>query len=286
MTRQAKPFLLAAALALACAGMARAAAVVAVLSSDSEHYREAFEGFEAAWGSSVPFVLAGRALPPGRFDAIVAFGSRAALEESPRPEMLVTCLALDALPAGRGRLLRVELLPPPDLLAARLKQLLPRLKVLRVLWTSDFEEADVEALSAAAGKQGFAVLAERIEDPEDLPARVRAFADPADALWLMPDPALVNARNFEILHAYAAAARIPFLAPTEGLAEKGATATLAVPFRDVGRAAAAALKPVLLGRSAPGVVHPGGLVVTLNVAAARAIGMDVDAARGVDRRLP
>ena len=285
MNAISKARLLAAALALAWAAPARASGVLAVLSSDSAHYRQAYEGFQEAWGSSVPVVLVG-SVPPGPRDAIVAFGSRAALSEETRGALLVTCLAPGALPRRAGGVIRVSLIPPEAELVSRLKALLPRLESLRVLWSSEFERGEVDDLAAAAKERGLRVISERIENPEDLPARVRAFSGRADALWLMPDPALVNSQNFHILREYAKAARVPFLAPTEGLAEKGATATLAVSFRDVGRAAAAALKERLAGRAVPDHIHPDRVVVTVNAAAARDVGMDLSAAGGVDRTIP
>jgi hypothetical protein len=257
--------------------------VRAVLSSDSEYYREAFRGFQEAWGSSVPFMTAGGPAP----DAIVAFGSRAALRDWPSSALLETCLAPGAKSKRRGgEVLRVDLLPSPPALVASIKKLLPGLTVLRVLWSSEASGADVAELTAAASARGVTVVSERIEDPELLPERVRAFSGRADALWLMPDPALVNAENFAILREYATAARVPFLAPTEGLAEKGATATLAVSFREVGRAAAAALKARLGGGAAQDSVHPDRIAVTVNASAARAVGMDLGAASGVDKTLP
>jgi len=285
VTRGAKARLLAAALALAGAGAARAADVLAILSSDSSHYRQAYDGFREAWGASVPVAMAG-SVPARRVDAIVAFGSRAAQSEEASSPLLVTCLAPGAAPKREGAVIRVSLVPSADELAARMKRLLPGLVRLRVLWTSEYERPDVEELAAAAREHGFSVISQRVEDPDALPARVRAFPGRADALWLTPDPALVNAQNFATLREYARAARIPFLAPTEGLAEKGATATVAVSFRDVGRAAADALKARLEGGSVPGRVHSQRVVVTVNAAAAREIGMDVSPARGVDRTIP
>ncbi|MFI5346370.1 MAG: ABC transporter substrate binding protein [Elusimicrobiota bacterium] len=259
--------------------------VAAALSSDSGHYRQAYEGFEEEWGSSVAAVLGGE-VPAGVPDAIAAFGSRAALREWPPGSILVTCLAPGARPTHRGEIIRVELLPAPSLLVARLKKLLPRLKILRVLWSSDFEEGEVRALSEAADAQGLKIVSERVADPGRLPAVLRSLSQPADAVWLMPDPALVNAENFSILKEYSAAARVPFLAPTEGLAEKGATATLAATFRDVGRAAAAALRGRLRGERNRSPARPDRLVVTVNAAAARAAGMDLSSAEGVDKLLP
>ncbi|MDE2142090.1 MAG: hypothetical protein KGJ84_06745 [Elusimicrobia bacterium] len=281
-------FSLLTALALASLAAARAASaadVEAVLSSDSSHYRQAFEGFQEEWGSSVPAVV-GEEVPRGKPDVIAAFGSLAALRDWPENALLVTCLAPGARPVRRGEVLRVELLPIPALLISRIRKLLPRLKVLRVFWASDYEEGEVGELITAARKQGVSVLSERISDPALLPGRLRSLSAPADALWLMPDPALVNEANFAILREYASAARVPFLAPTDGLAEKGATATVAATFRDVGRAAAAALRARLRGERTQDPVHPDRLVVTVNATAARAVGMDLKAAEGVDRTVP
>ena len=286
MTRPSRARLLGLALALAGAGArARAAEVLAVLSSDSSHYRQAYEGFKEAWGAPVPAATAG-SVPAGRVDASVAFGSRAALSEEAASPVLVTCLAPGAVLKRETSVIRVSLLPPADVLADRIARLLPGLRALRVLWSSDSERREVDELAAAARARGFAVISERVENPEALPVSLRAFQGRADAFWLMPDPALVNAQNFATLREYAKAARVPFLAPTEGLAEKGATATLAVSFRDLGRAAAEALKARLAGRPVAERVHSDRVAVTLNRAAALETGMDAAAAGGVDRRIP
>jgi len=262
--------------------------VLAVLSSDSSYYREAYEGFSAEWGSTVPAVVLGVDAPPaGRPDAVVAFGSRAALREWPGVPLLETCLAPGAGPTGRPGTLRVEMLPEPARLVARMKKLVPGLKTLRVLWSSDSQSEEVAALAAAGADAGVSVRSERIRDPERLPERLRSLRGAADALWLMPDPALVNPVSFAVLRDYAAAARTPFLAPTEGLAEKGATATLGAPFREVGRAAAVALRTRLeKGSFYSGPARPEKIVVTLNASASRAIGLAAPEDAGVDRTIP
>ncbi len=254
-----------------------------MLSSDSEHYREAYEGFQEEWGSSVTATLLGSegAAAP---ESVVAFGSRAALKPWPDTGIVVSCLAPGAPP--REGAIRVALLPDPSLLVARMKKLLPGLRVLRVLWSSELEDADVGELADAAAAQEVTVVSERIANPARLPERIRSFSGRADALWLMPDPVLVTAKNFAALREYSVAARVPFFAPTEGLAERGATATLAAPFRDVGRAAAVALKTRGRGEPLHDPVHPSRVVVTVSESACRAAGLDLTVAAEVDRLVP
>lgn len=258
---------------------ARAGRVLAVLSSDSPHYRRAFDGFQSAWGSSVPFVVLGRDRVPEPPGAVVAFGSRAALRRWPAGTRLVACLAPGARPEAAAR---IDLLPEPVLLMTRMKELLPDLRVLRVLWSSDAESDSVGEFVRAAARQGLAARSEQILRPEELPERLRSLRGRADAVWLMPDPALVNARDFAILREYAAAARVPFLAPTEGLARLGATATLAAPFREAGRAAAEALRAQERGEPLRRRLHPAGLRVEVNAAEAARVGLDMRRAKGVD----
>ena len=58
----------------------RAAEVMAVLSSDAPHYKEAYQDFQQAYGSTVPVVLLDRGLPEWAKDLKVAvtFGAKAA----------------------------------------------------------------------------------------------------------------------------------------------------------------------------------------------------------------
>ncbi len=259
--------------------------MLAVLSSDSDHYRQAFEGFNEEWGSSVPFVLLGQTAPT-RPDVIVAFGSLAAIQSRDTAPFLVACLAPGARRQRAGNELQIGLLPSPDRLLQRMHKLLPRMRVLRVIWTSEFQEPDVRELVRAGKSQGIAVQSERIDPVGSLPDRLRGMEDPADAVWLMPDPILVNARNFAVLQQYAAAKKIPLLAPADGLVEKGATATFSTSFRDSGKSAASALREMLTAGRWMEVVHPEALTVTVSAAAARELGFPLTPESQADRVLP
>jgi len=271
-------------LALSFPGRAGAAEATAILSSDSGHYRQALEGFLEVWGGSVAVVSAGEAAPPGA-KAYVVFGSRAAARAWTKDAVVVACLAPSIAAEEGDAVTHVSLLGDPGVLLARVRALIPRLKVLRVLWSSDSSRVDAEALRKAGVERGVVVHLARVSPPSSLPSFLREQADDADALWLMPDPALINTESFSILREYAAARKIPFLAPTEGLAERGAAATIAVSFRDMGRAAAESLRARLDGRAEPEFVRSGTVRVTVNVAAARAAGLDSDF-RSADKVLP
>jgi len=258
--------------ALALGGRAAAAGPAAVMSSDSAHYRQALEGFAEVWGASVPVVAAGEPAPADA-RAFVAFGGKAASREWPADAVVVTCLAPAVADVEDDGITHISLLPDPTVLIARALGLIPKMKILRVFWSSESSRGDAEALARAGAERGVFVRLERVSPPSRLPVRLRELKGPADALWLMPDPALVNEEAFAVLREYAAAEKLPFLAPTEGLAERGATATIAVTFRDMGRAAAASLRARLDGRAEPEIVRARRVTVTVNEAAALAAGL-------------
>ncbi len=270
-------------LAFACPVAGRAAeAPTVILTSDSEHYRQALEGFSEAWGSTLTVIAAAAPLPKGA-RAFVTFGGRAAARAWPKDAVVVACLAPLLLSVEDDAVTSVSILPEPAQVITRAAALVPGLGVLRVLWSSDASRADAEALAAAGTGRGVTVLLERVSPPSSLPVVLRELKGKTDGLWLMPDPALVSADNIAVLRDYAAVKKIPFLSATEGLAERGATATIAASFRDMGRAAAASLRARLDGTAGPEVSHPARVIVTVNAAAARDLGLRSESA---DKVLP
>lgn len=181
---------------------------------------------------------------------------------------------------------RVSLVARPSLLVARMCRLMPGLKTLRVFWSSESSRADVDELARAGSAVGVAVVSTRVEAPSALPETLRAIKDRGDAFWLMPDPTLVDAANFAVLREYAAASKTPFFAPTEGLAQLGASATLAVPFREMGRVAAAVARARLAGKTVAPVVWADKVVVTVNARAASGCGLAEPAQGAADRTIP
>jgi ABC-type uncharacterized transport system substrate-binding protein len=220
----------------------------------------------------VPVVAADAPLP-AQARIFVVFGSKAAAREWPSDSVVIVCLSPSVAAVEDDAVTHVSLMPDPAVLVTRMRALIPALKTLRIFWSAESSRDDAEALVKAGADRGVVVLSERVSPPARLPERIRGLGDSADALWLMPDPALVNAENFAILREYAAAQNLPFIGPTEGLAERGATATIAVTFHDMGRAAAVSLRARLEGGAEPEFVRAGRVIVTVNAGAARSIGL-------------
>lgn len=260
--------------ALAAAGAASAAAqdVVAVLGSEQRAHRETFESFQASFGKPTAVLALGEPIPADA-KIVLAFGGKAALQRYPGRVTVIYAIAPGALVDRKthdGPSVKVMMEPDAGALLERLKDVQPKLKRLAVLWTSPVRAASAERLARAGAARGIEVSAARLEDADDLPNRLRGLHGKVDAIWLPPDPLIISAKNFEIIKHYSYDNDVPFYAPTEGLAEQGATAAVSVSYQEMGRMMAAAAKDALAGGSSPAELYTGRLQVTINLAAAKA----------------
>jgi hypothetical protein len=220
-------------------GAAFAHDIVAVLSSDLAPYREAFAGFEEALGSTVPVYNLQNEKPQfsSQTRAVVAFGGNAALWRYPDHLDLIYSLAPGTQigTARKGRSIHVKIFPHPRILFAKLKEIQPTARRITVLWSSSTLDDQVEDIKRTSSLFGIEVLPEKIQHPEELPVRLRSIFGKTDALWLMPDPVLINPQNFTVMKDFSWANKIPFYVPTSGLVEQGATASISIDFREIGR---------------------------------------------------
>lgn len=251
--------------------------VYVFLSSEISPYSKAAQGFQDSLGRPVVRrVLAEAEEPamPGMRVAVV-FGGKAARMEFPRGVEKVVCLApsLRGADGGRART-RVEMLPEPDVLVGKIRALQPGLRVLAALWAAEQTEPYLEGMVEAGKRHGLEVRPFRAEDGKELYKTLRDRVPPDSAIWVSPDPLLINVENFAILKEYSFAKAVPLYVPTRGLAEGGGAVSISVGFAEMGRIAAEVTRKLLEGGNVPKVVYPEKVEVSLNRAAARRSGLN------------
>ncbi len=282
--------LLFAVLAPALAGAARAQEVVAVIGAENRTSRETYESFQASYGRAIPVLPPGQAIP-AETRVVAAFGGKAALRRYPRRVALIYAISPGVLVdrgASGGPAIKIMMEPEAGALLERLSALQPRLKRLAVLWSGPARAGSAQRLADAGAARGMAVSAERLEVPGDLPDRLRELKGKVDAIWLPPDPLLINAGNFETIKRFSYDNNIPVYAPTMGLAEQGATAGVSVSAEEMGRTMAGAAKAAAEGSAFPGEIYSARLHVSINREAAAEAELAVpDAAlKAADKVLP
>lgn len=278
---------------LAASGTGWAQDVVAVLSSNLVPYREALEGFQEVFGESVPtYNLSENSpkLPPGT-RVVVSFGGKAALFPYPEAVTLIYAMApgIDFKFAKRpGPSVQIEMLTDERAIVPKLKDIQPALKRLAVLWVSNSIDDNVERMQEASAPMEIEIVPERLKSPDELPERLRSIYKDVDAIWLMPDPFLINSQSFAVLKEFSWSNKVPLYVPAAGLVEQGATASISASFREIGRAAASAARRVLAKKPVEDPVYPEKVETVLSLKAATNAGLLIppDVVKSLDKVVP
>lgn len=261
--------------------------VVAVIGGSPGPYADAFAGFAAAFGGEVAAVRLPRRPTERNLRArvVVAFGGEAAALPYAKGTTVIACLA-PGLTESQGHAasrVALALRPAPEHILAGLRRLQPGLKRLAVLSHPRGRAQFLANLKTAGAAVGVEILELSAEGPEGVPDALRSLpAASADALWLSPDPALVNPSTFQTIKQFSEENRLPFYAPTRGLVLAGATAAVAVDAAETGRQAAGLARRALAGEALPGVVYPAGARLTVNRASASKAGLTLSPAALAD----
>jgi hypothetical protein len=268
-------------------------AVVAVLSSNSGPYQQAFQGFQQAFGSAIPSYTLSEGKPtiPSRARVIVAFGGKAALAHYPMHGTLIYCLAPGTKIGPEehdGPLVKVHTSPAVLLTVQKFKELQPALKRLAVLWAGESIKDYFEHKKDVAGRLGVDLVSDRVTDPDELPNHLRTLKGTVDAIWLPPDAAMVTPKNFATIKEFSLANGIPFYVPSEGLVEQGATASLSASFGEIGALAARMAHQAQDGPPNVDNVFPEKSHLAVNLTAARACNLKIspDILKQADKVVP
>ncbi len=255
--------------------------VVVVLSSQLAPYTEAHAGFLDSLGRSAEAVsmTASTVEIPTETRVVATFGTKAALVSYPETMALVHCMAPGASIESALRspkTVRVHLLPPPSQILESLRLLQPGLQRLGVLQVLQTPKHFISEMRLAAEGYGIEILNEHLKSAEELPEHLRSLMKrDIDALWLPPDPLLINPQSISVIREFSWSNDIPFYAPTSGLAESGATASVAPSFRQIGVAAAIEVRRILAGERIQQDVYPKQIEITVNEASAEQAGLSL-----------
>ncbi|MDT8287414.1 MAG: ABC transporter substrate binding protein [Elusimicrobiales bacterium] len=267
------------ALMFAAAGPLSADDTVAVLSDTSGVYMEAFSAFQKGHGKKVSYFDVSKKRPviPFGTRTVVAFGSRAAAQEYPPDVNLVYTMApgfIKKRTEGKGATIKIGMTTPPDIFLARLREIQPSMKSLRVFWRAAGYSGLPAEYAAAAARAGLDVSVVKVKRDEELPDMLRAAIGRTDAFWLPPDPLLISELTLSIFIKFSQSSGIPMYVSTSGLARKGACASIGIGFAQLGEAAGAAVKELHDGKKLPRAIYPEKYQLTLNGTAAKYCGLD------------
>ena len=272
--------LLACALAVvscSAAGVARAQDVVALVSPAPGPYQAAFESFAKALGQPVAayHMPKERAKIDSGVRVVVAFGGEAAVQAESGRATVIACLAPSLASGSRRGVAVMAMKPSAEGLLAKLRLVQPGLKRLGAFWNSEETGKYLKELKRAAASLGIEIDAVRVLDSRGIPEALRAETGKIDALWLAPDPTLVTPETFETIKQFSWDNRVPFYAPTAGLAAAGAAAAVSVGAQEAGRQAAGLALRALAGEPLPETLYPDRNELTVNLESAGKAGLAI-----------
>lgn len=272
-----------------CARAASSEAITAVFSSGTGPYQEALRGLKEELNEEVRPIFLGQGEPqiPSSAKVVIAFGSKAALRQYPRGIVLVYAMAPGTIVQSKDSI-KICMEPDHSVLLKSLKKIHPDLKRLGILWESTRFKAYIGELRDAAKPFGMTIEDASIESGDHVPEELRRLHGRIDALWLIPDPLLVNAELLPVFVQFSRSNKVPLFVSTVGLLGQGATASVGPSFREMGRQVGIAARKALLNQRQEDKIYPTHIEIVVNKDVAAQVGLQVpeDALRRSDGVAP
>jgi putative ABC transport system substrate-binding protein len=166
----------------------------------------------------------------------------------------------------------------PDRQLSLMRQVLPRLGRVGLLYDPNKSSAFVERAKAAASRNGMELLVGSVATPRDVVSAINGLAGKVNALWMFPDTTVVSPVTIDLLLLAAIEQRIPVFTFSGKYVEKGALLSLEIDEFAVGRQAGEMGNRILAGAGVRSVerVDARDGVVTFNAVVANRLGIRVD----------
>ncbi len=216
-----------------------------------------------------------------RPDLILAIGQDAlvkarALREP--PVVYVMVLNPHALTRGYDNVTGVGMHVAPEKQLAQLRQILPHLRKIGLLFDPAKSGDFVSKAYGAASLTGIDLITRTVHTSREAVASIEGLKGKVDALWLLPDTTIVNPATIDILLLAAIENRIPVLTFSEKYTEKGALLSMEVDPREAGRQAGEMANRILAGKSVKEIEkeETRGYILSVNTIIAKKLGITMN----------
>jgi hypothetical protein len=270
---------------------ASAQSIVAVFSGETGPYQQALTGLKQELGNDIPafYLSQGEPSIPASARVVVTFGSKAALRSYAKQTSLIYAMAPGAQIPNKAAV-EICMQPSASVLIASLKKIQPNLKRLGVIWGAAGFKQYVADLHEAAASKGINMEDVMVGGADEVPSGLRKLQDgKADAIWMPPDPSLLNPTSVPAILEFSRSNNIPFFAPIASLVGQGAMASVAGIIREMGRLAGSVARQALEGALPEGSKFYAATVeISINKGVASRTGVQVpdDVLQRADKVIP
>jgi putative ABC transport system substrate-binding protein len=241
--------------------LAYAARVVSVQSISIAPYNDAVRGLDSACNCDLKQLVLSemsgydvvKELRIERPQVIVAIGSGAiekirAIKNIPIIYLMVPDIQSDI--AGKSNITGINMDIPPDRQLALVRQALPEVRDIGLLYSSAQKGGFVEKAKAAAESAGIRLTANEVSNPREVSDQLNLMAGKIKAFWMLPDVRFVTPETVEILFLYTLKNRLPVITFSSKFLEMGALMSFEVVPYDMGVQAAEIISSILSGADA------------------------------------
>ena len=276
--------------------------IVVVLSRDAAPYRQALRGFEEVLKGShraykiqefstesvsvdgASLVARIRSRKP---DFILTIGSNATttvsdgIQDIPIIFSLVLPssgnAALQGMRESRGNMTGASMEIPLKTQFAKLKQVLPLVRRVGVLYNPLVTGPLVENATQIAASMGLEMVAMRVESEKDLVSVMDEFADKIDVLWSVADSTVFSPQGLRQILLATLRNRVPFVGLSPSFVKAGALLAFSVDYQDVGRQSGELALRVIAGEdpSSISLTSPRDVSLSVNMNTAKQIQVQI-----------
>lgn len=158
------------------------------------------------------------------------------------------------------------------------KKIMPKMKLVGMIYDPSKSEDRIREAHAAAQKLGLQLVAKSVSSQKEVPEAVRQLIGKIDALMIIPDETVVTADSFKFFLVTTLENKLPFLVPANIFVEAGALASLTPDFADIGRQSCELAASLMSGKIKPSdasALPPTKLDLYLNGKTARMINLTI-----------
>jgi len=286
-----------------CHGVAESAhEVVAVQSFNIKPYGEALKGFNSVCDCQIKqFVLSemegtdvAKAIREAKPDIILAIGTDSLIRVKKIKDIPIVYLMVpnpQNVISEEENITGVSMNIPPHNQLATLKDVLPGIKRVGLLYNPERTGFFVKKARLTANSMGIELLAKEVHSPKDVPALVNNMKGEINAFWMLPDITVITPETAEFLLLFSLENKIPVLTFSDKYVEMGALLSIEVDAFDSGKQAGEMAHKILSGTNIKKVpeTDPRKAVLSINLKIAKKLGITIskdiiNKARIIDRK--
>lgn len=271
-------------------GAAGAEQEIVVLQSISvAPYEQALEGFKSVCGAGVKKLviseLKGADVAAKIYgikpDMVLAIGMDALSKVKVIKDIPIVYLMVlnpRSVLSGQKNITGVSMNIPPDKQLHILREALPGVKRIGLLYDPKQTGSFVRAVRSAAGRIDIEVVAMEVNGSKEVPSSMFAMRGTIDMFWMLPDLTVITSETVEHFLVFSLENRIPILTFSEKYVELGALLSIGIDAFDIGRQAGEIANAILSGRHVGGIkpVDAKKAVISVNLKVARKLGIRID----------